>query len=208
MAVTDAALLALESAVNGYLALDAEIAQQFSELHGKTIGFDLQGTGIVLYFIPSQNGTLQISSKLEADADCLISGSVFSLVRSHFDDDPQQMFEGDILVKGSTGLAQKFVAILKRVDVDWEEQLSKVTGDIIAFRIGESLRNSNDWVKNTASTLGLNLQEYLQEEARLLPTVFELEEFNQNVDKTRDAVERLQARLQRLQASKKQQDPV
>jgi len=45
-----------------------------------------------------------------------------------------------------------------------------------------------------------NLREYLQEEARLLPTRYEAKEFLDAVDALRDDVERLAARVERLRS--------
>ena len=46
MTIHDAGLLALETALNQYLSMDAEISAELAELHGKVIAFDLSGTGI------------------------------------------------------------------------------------------------------------------------------------------------------------------
>jgi ubiquinone biosynthesis protein UbiJ len=208
MPLADTAFLALETAFNEYIALDDEISRQFAELHGRVIGFDLSGSGITMFFIPEQNGRVQITGILEGDPDCFVKGSVFSLLRSHFEQNPDQVFQGDIKIEGNAALAQKFTAIIKQIDIDWEEQLSRHTGDILANQIGQNFRKTTHWVQQSAATLGLNLQEYLQEEAKFLPTVFELDEFNNNVDTLRDDVERLEARIRKLTIAPENQDTI
>ena len=203
MTVRDASYQLLETALNQYLSLDPEISRQFASLHGAVIGFDLTGTGVKLFFIPEQNGRLQVLSQIEGTADCLVKGSPVSLLRSSREDNAEQVFSGDIEIQGDSGLAQQFTRILKQVDVDWEEQLSHISGDIFAHQVGNILRKSASWLNRVNHSARMNLQEYLQEEVRLLPGILELENFYNDVDQLRDGAARLEARISRL---KKRQD--
>jgi len=198
MSLIDAGLLSLETSINYALSLDSEISSELGQLHGRVIGFDLQGTGIRLYMVPDQAGRIQLLSHSETQTDCLISGSPVSLMRSHFDENNKLVFSGDIKITGNAGLAQKFVSVLKRLDIDLEEQLSSITGDVIAHQIGENFRRGFKWLSRNNQSALLNIQEYLQEEARLLPTLFELENHYLQVDQIRDDVERLEARINLL----------
>ena len=101
-------------------------------------------------------------------------------------------------IEGDTELAHRIGKILGAMDVDWEEQLSHYTGDLVAHDIGNLVRGAVRWGRNSADTLGRDLQEYLQEELRLLPVRTEIEAFLADVDRLRDDVERLQARIDRL----------
>jgi len=204
MTVRDASFQILEVAINNYLSLDPEISQQLSNMHGAIIGFDLTGTGILIYFIPNQNGQIQLLSQIEGEADCLIKGTPFSLLRSSNDDNAQQVFSGDVEIIGNSSLAQQFTRILKQIDVDWEEQLSKITGDVIAHQVGNVFRNADSWFTRFNQTSKANMQEYLQEEARLLPGIYELENFYHDVDQLRDDTERLAARIARLEDKREQ----
>ena len=200
MTIRDAGLLALETALNQYLSLDPEISSLFSALHGKVIAFDLRGTGIKLYFIPAQNSTIQVMGDYEGEPDCMISGSPFSLLQSHLQNNSDAVFSGDIEITGSSRLAQEFTGILKRIDIDWEEHLSGITGDIIAHQVGEFFKTTASWIKRNQQSSELNLKEYLQEEIRLTPGSLEMENFFNDVDQLRDDVERLAARVKRLKS--------
>ena len=199
MTIRDASYQVLEAALNKYLSLDPEISSQLSALHGKVIGIDLAGTGIKLFFIPAQNGQLQLLSQFEQQPDCMITGTPLNLLRSTLTDSTESTFTGDVHIEGSSALAQDFTNILKRIDIDWEEQLSRLSGDILAHQVGNSFRQTSGWLTRNLDSTGLNIQEYLQEEARLLPHALELENFYQDVDTLRDDTERLAARVQRLQ---------
>jgi ubiquinone biosynthesis protein UbiJ len=105
-----------------------------------------------------------------------------------------------VTVEGDNELGHRFGKLLAGMDVDWEEQLSRITGDVVAHEMGKGARAIGNWSTATLDTASKNLQEYLQEEIRLLPTRYELEEFLAEVDTLRDDVARLQARLQRVRA--------
>jgi ubiquinone biosynthesis protein UbiJ len=108
------------------------------------------------------------------------------------------MSSGSVQIEGDTTLAQQFAKALGGLDVDWEEQAARVLGDPIAHQVGQGMKGLSDWGRQTSRTLTADLKEYLEEEGRLVPTRYELDAFLAEVDTLRDDVERLEARLARL----------
>jgi ubiquinone biosynthesis protein UbiJ len=106
-----------------------------------------------------------------------------------------QLFSGDVEISGDTQLAQHFSHFMNTLEIDWEEQLSKLTGDVVAHEVGNLLRGFSEWGQDQLTTSRLNLQEYLTEELRLLPSRCEVEEFLADVDTLRDDLDRLDARI-------------
>ena len=82
-----------------------------------------------------------------------------------------------------------------------EEELSKVTGDVVAHEIGRFSRGLAGWAGKVAESLGRSTGEYLSEESEALATATEIEEFCTQVDDLSAAVERLEARLHILRNS-------
>jgi ubiquinone biosynthesis accessory factor UbiJ len=74
---------------------------------------------------------------------------------------------------------------------------SPVIGDPFAHQVGNRVRAAGRWGQKTRDP-DHGLQEYLQEEAGLLPTRYEIEAFLSQVDILRDDVERVEARIERL----------
>ncbi|MBI3774144.1 MAG: SCP2 sterol-binding domain-containing protein [Gammaproteobacteria bacterium] len=85
------------------------------------------------------------------------------------------------------------------LDIDWEEHLSRFTGDVIAHQVGNAARSSQRWAQQSGAALLQDAGEYLKYERELLPDRAQVETFMQHVDVLRDDVERLEARVQRLQ---------
>ena len=85
------------------------------------------------------------------------------------------------------------------MDIDWEEQLSKLTGDVIAHQLGNGARRIGTLLKHGRRTLQQDIGEYLQEELRVLPSRIETENFSSDVTRLSIDADRLAARIRRLQ---------
>lgn len=194
------ALASLEKVINTLLALDPVARQRLAPHHGKVIGIHLRGPEITLYFVPDEKGNLQLQSSIEGEPDALLSGSPLDLLHSgNREDGSAQLFVGRVSISGDTGLAHDFGATLAGLEIDWEEQLSKFTGDLIAHQVGEVVHQLQRYAEETGDRLAGNLGEYLTEEARLAPHPNEVEEFVNEIDRLRDDAERLEARVKRLE---------
>lgn len=191
-------LAAIEGALNGYLALDPEGAQAFVPVYGRIIGIEVQGIGAHLTLVPGPD-RLQLFGTYDAAPDCLIRGAplaLLSLLTARRKD--AELSKGGVGIEGDSSIAHELAKAFARLDVDWEEQLARVLGDPLAHPLGELARGLTRWGRRTSEALGADLKEYLEEEARLLPTRYELEVFLSEVDTLRDDVERLEARVDRL----------
>lgn len=196
--IPDAALAALEQALNGYLALDPEGAQRLAGLQGRVICIELAGFGTRLYLIPGPRD-IQLCGDYAGAPDCVLRGSPLALARMGMTPRKEdQLFSGTVQIEGDTHLAQEFGDLIAGLEVDWEEQLARLIGDPVAYRVGSGVRAAGRWVGHTRQTLTLDLKEYLQEEGRLAPTRYEVQEFMHAVDTLRDDVERLAARIERI----------
>ncbi|MEW8564134.1 MAG: SCP2 sterol-binding domain-containing protein [Candidatus Thiodiazotropha sp.] len=189
---------ALETLFNQAIRLDPETPARLAPMQGKVIRLELLGLESSLYLIPEPGG-IQLLGDFEGQADCSLRGSLFDMLRMRGTrESADQLFKGAVQVEGDTALAQDFGAFLAELDIDWEEQLSRVTGDVAAHEIGRLTRATFSWGRSLNQTIEQNLQEYLQEELRLLPARNELAPFLNEVDRLRDDTERLEARLLRL----------
>ena len=102
-------------------------------------------------------------------------------------------------VQGDTEFAAAISKVAANLRWDIEEDLSRVFGDIAAHRMAEAGRSAAAWPKEAATSLAGNVAEYLTEEKHLLVTPLRAAEFVRDVDEMRDAVERLDKRIERLQ---------
>ena len=197
-AVPAAMLAALEATLNHYIALDPEGARGFEPLYGRIIAITVEGIGLRLTLIPGPD-RIQVFGAYDATPDCLIRGTPLALLRLVTAERKEsQLASGAVQIEGDTTLAHGLSNARAGLDVDWEEQLARVLGDPIANQMGRGWRAAGDGSTQTGETLRANLKEYLEEESRLLPTRYEVEACIGEVDRVRDDVERLAARIEQL----------
>ncbi len=189
---------ALETAINTYLQMDPDTLQQLSKLSDKVIAIELQDTGLTLYCLPQTQG-MSIMSQYQGAPDTTISGRPVSLAKLTIMNDTQVMFAGEVTISGDVELGQRFKKLLENMDIDWEEHLSRVTGDIVAHKTGHAIREMAAWWRNNSERAQQNGREYLQEEVNILPEKQEVEAFFSDVESLRDDVARLAARISNLQ---------
>jgi ubiquinone biosynthesis protein UbiJ len=101
-------------------------------------------------------------------------------------------------VEGDTEFAAAISHLASNLRWDVEEDLSKVVGDVAAHRMADAGRAAAAWPGHAARSAGANVAEYLTEEAKILVTPLQAEQFLREVDELRDAVERLEKRIERL----------
>ncbi len=192
---SDIPLHLFEKSLNRALSFSPTVKEELAELAGQIIQFDITAPPFNFYFIPNEAGELQVYSNYDT-FDVRISGSIIAFIKNMLiGESSQQFFSGELKITGETAIAHQFGAILSKIDIDWEEQFSRLVGDQIAYQSGKRIKQFKHYAKQSLHTLGLNSQEYLTEEARLLPTCYELTEFYKTVDTIRDDTERLAAKL-------------
>ena len=194
-----AALAVLEQVLNAALALDPGTGARLSRLEGKLIAIELRGTGITLTLQPTTEGKLRLMGDYDGEVDTTLRGAPFAMLRMSTGRTGEGMFSGDVEIDGDVELGQQIQRVFEKLDIDWEEHLSQLTGDIVAHQFGNAVRGLFAWGERSAEHLGRDTADYLQEENDTLPVDWEVEEFIKGVDTLRSDVDRIEARVKRLQ---------
>jgi ubiquinone biosynthesis protein UbiJ len=199
MMITTLLLPGVERALNAFVAQDESAHTRVATLAGRVVELQLRGTPVRAHLCPQDDGRIQVVDAAGRSADACIEASPLSLLRLSLADDSSKLFfEGDVVITGDVALGQAFRDLLLSVDIDWEEELSRVTGDVLAHQVGNAVRGGQRWARASRYTLEQDAAEYLQEESRLLVTREESGEFLDAVDSLREDVDRLAVRVQRL----------
>jgi ubiquinone biosynthesis protein UbiJ len=103
-------------------------------------------------------------------------------------------FKG-VKIEGDAHFASDLSRVLNKISWDYEEDLAKIFGDVLAHRMGKLLRGIAKWLKDSKEIIRSSVGEYLTEESKLLATKLRIELFSQDVDDLNDAVSRLEKRV-------------
>lgn len=186
----------LQLIINKCLSLDPGLIRYLQQLEGKTLAILCTDTPTQNIYCIFGNGQVNLSSSVPVGIDVTIQGTMRDFL--HYAVTKQR---GSITISGDATIAASVEKLYSQMNIDWEEELSKVTGDVIAHQAIYSLRQIKQFSRDTSSSLGAMLTEYLQEEADLLPTAYEVESFMQDVDDLRLRVDRLEARIKAYESN-------
>lgn len=190
----------LESAINRVLALDENSAKRLRPLAGKRLALHLQELSQPLLFVFSQRIDILIC---DDEPDCLISLSVSTLPQLT---DSSQLTElirqQKLSVRGDMQLAQDMSALFKELDIDWQEHVSRYTGDVVAHHLGRVVRDGSQWLSNKAALVKRQLRDALAEEKPVLVPKGRQLQFNRDLDALTKRTEALDKRIAALSSVK------
>lgn len=187
---------AVEEAANRVLALDPDTADRFAELEGRLVAVHLDGPDFTLYLRP-EDSRLRVSDEADGEPETTIRATPGALFAGALGEQGGNA-AGRVHIEGDAHLGQSFQRLLRRLDPDWEEPLARAFGDVAGPRIARALREGASWGRAAGRSLAEQVAEYLRDERRDLVTRAEMSEFVDEVDRLRESVDRLEARLRRL----------
>ena len=104
----------------------------------------------------------------------------------------------EISISGDDAFAEELIYISKNLHWDVEQELSKITGDIFAHRIGRTSQDIKCWHSETAENLSAALAEYWLEEQPLLAKSSHTKEFITDVNTLSNEIEQLEIRIEKI----------
>ena len=110
----------------------------------------------------------------------------------------EEHFMRAVQVTGDARLASEVLLLVRHLRWDAEEDLSQLLGDVAAHRLVGLARDFTAWQADAARRLADSVMEYALEERRLLVKRAELDALAAQTARLRDALERLEKRLERL----------
>ncbi|AWN72785.1 SCP2 sterol-binding domain-containing protein [Legionella anisa] len=192
-------LKALQIAINKAARLDEQMPAKLKTLDSKTLEMIISPLN-VNFFILFKDGEIILLDSYDSEADTIIHSNPLGLIRLSLlpASKARSLFNDKIRMTGDTELGQQVKKLFDEMDIDWEGHLAHFTGDVVAHQIGSFVRKGIAFKKRLDDSMRQNMSEYLQEELRLFPTKYELEDFFVEVDELSLTVERLQAHINQL----------
>ena len=189
----------IERLVDGALDLDPETRAALAGFSGKVVDLEIIGAGTLRLRIEGDG--VRVGPRDSAiDADVSIRGAPVSLLRFALTPEREALIlDDDVTLSGDIGLATRLQQVAARIDVDFEEALAQRIGDVPAHELMRALLGFRAWARDAGSSLLADVSEFVRHESAMTPLGEETERFSQQVDDLRDDVERLDARIIRLE---------
>lgn len=200
MPATPVWLAAVESLLNRSIAESVRASEAAERLNQTSIALDIDGFARICIAVCA--GRLALAGGDGSAADAVVAGSPIALLglfaRKRGGAAGARGAER-LRIAGDAEIAARYRELLELARPDWEDELSRIVGDLPARRISLAAQSALSWARKLARTASENLSEYLQEESRDLVSKPELEEFLAEVDELRETADRVEARLSRLE---------
>lgn len=187
----------LEEMLNRRIAGSSRARAMLAALAGRSMELRFAATPLRVR-IAESSGALTMRPAGEEPADAVIEGTPLSFLRLATGDAARSIRAGGMDVRGDAEIAEGFRRLLEVARPDFEEELSRFTGDAAAHYLAGFARDAAAFGRRAGDTLARNTAEYLTEESRDLPVRVEVEEFLEDVDRLREAVDRLESRVAAL----------
>jgi ubiquinone biosynthesis protein UbiJ len=199
-------LASAEHGINRVLRMDGTAMPRLDRLSGKVIAVECTSPAFHLHVLPGDEG-LMLAANWEGGADVTLRAPAASLMRLAASKDKNAVLHSpEVELDGESAVLLELVGVLQDLDLDWEYELQRWLGPVAVPLIGGRLRDSVRWTRASASSLSHNLAEYLAEESRTLVGKREAEARFAELDQTKQDLERLEARFERLAHSLKSSD--
>lgn len=188
----------LQEVLNHVLKLDAASVEKLKVLEGRRIELHLQAPDIALA-VEVQNQLLLVGpTDSTQEPDISIKSKLSGLLNSLPMFAEGKSVVGAMRISGDVELARLLQNLAKEFDPDWQEPFVKALGPVFGPQAAKMLREGFRHAKISAGNFMQSGAEYVTEEARMVVSKAELNDFNAQVDKIRQHGDRLQARVDQL----------
>src|SRR3990167_7180632 len=181
----------LGKTINAALRHDARAQQKLATMNNKIISIRCVDWKINST-LSINHSKIFITKNMQEKYDAEIKGTASNFISLFLKGaDSAALFQHPIEISGDMQLIEVWRDMMMQLDIDWEEPLSQVTGDVMAHHIGQSLRKIKKEMRNTSATLQWQTQEYLHYELKALPTKKQVEKLYAAIATLRNDVDRL-----------------
>lgn len=183
------------AALNHLLTQNSWALPRLARFAGKTARFDIAPFSFAFTIL--EDGMLRTAAAdTSADAVCVLPPSLLPRLALH-----DEKAHAEIRTEGDAGLLTEIFFLSRNLRWDAAEDLSRLTGDIAAERIVQTVQNTQRQLRDAAVNLSQAAAEYWTEERPLLAKPQQVAAFMQQVDTLRDDIARLEQRISRLLAT-------
>jgi len=193
-----AVLDVLERAINGALSLDSVTRERIASLSPTVFRIECVAPQFTLVLIPGVT-EVRIVGYFEESADVTVSGAASDfLALLAAEDKASALINGNLKIIGDSSRLLALEKALAALDIDWEQHLATVIGDIPAHQIGRAIRQGAQFRRSAHRSFERHIREFIHEEARLSPPRIEVDDFLDAVQQLGLQTDRAEAGIRRL----------
>lgn len=186
----------IEKSINTALQYDPGTRHRLDKLQGKQLALHCQTPDIDLFFYILDK-TFYVMSESDHTSDVALSGKLMDIVNLVVKGE-KSLSDSGVTVSGKISVLTDYQDAFKHLDIDWEEPLHQLLGNVAGQAVAQTISELGLWGKAVLSNGRDQVPIILKEELKLIPHEVELETFYENVEQLQSDVNRVSAKIQRL----------
>ena len=191
-----------ERIINYVIQNDPHIEKKISPLIGKSIRVEAKSPELFFSITINENSINITSSDFEQKdlaPDLLVSGELRDLISMLLS--TGNLIGGNISVKGDIQFAQDLNEALRSLNLNWSDILGPMLGQAATSEIEKFFNVSRAWSLEFRDSLKRDIEGYLKEEKKVIPTNDDAQEFYDDIDRLKFKIDRIKARADLLSSA-------
>ena len=191
-----------ERIINYVIQNDPHIEKKISPLIGKSIRVEAKSPELFFSITINKKSINITSSDLEQKdlaPDLLVSGELRDLISMLLS--TGNLIGGNISVKGDIQFAQDLNEALRSLNLNWSDILGPILGQAATSEIEKFFNVSRAWSLEFRDSLKRDIEGYLKEEKKVIPTNDDAQEFYDDIDRLKFKIDRIKARADLLSSA-------
>ena len=193
------AIRPVEELLNRILAKDSYLRSRLKIFSGKSLQISVYPPGITVTVLFERDRIRLLSSPaelLDIEITASISGNVSELIPLLIEKpDRRPLSNPAITVTGDVNFIQDIYASLHNLDIDWEDYLAPMLGNLITNELSQFGEDLQEWSQQVSSNMRRNVDEYLKEEERIFPKKEQLRDFSEELERLKLKIDRVKAKF-------------
>ena len=187
-----------EELLNRVLAKDPHLQSQLVKFGGKSLQINVHPPGIRVTALLEKGRIRLLSTEaelLDIQITASITGNVGQLLPLILEKrDNRPLSNPALAITGDASFIQELHASLSSLDIDWEDYLAPLLGNLITNELSHISNDIRNWSKQASVNMRRNVNEYLIEEERIFPKKEQLDDFNEELDYLKIRIDRINAK--------------
>ena len=191
----------IEKVINSALRTDPTTFEKLKKLGEKSVVIESMSPSLTVNILVTDKG-IQLTRETLDDPSVRISGPLTSIIKTVTKKNAKSATrETDIKINGDFDTLKKISDIAQSLEIDWEGILGNLIGKIPARILYKTLSEIIRINNETQQRLTKNIVNSLRDEFDITPTHEEFLEFSSKVRNVSATVDRLEAKLKKLEAN-------
>lgn len=187
-----------EELLNRVLAKDPHLQSRLVNFAGKSLQINVHPPGIMVTALLEKSRIRLLSTEaelLDIQITASISGNVSQLLPLILEKrDNRPLSNPALAITGDASFIQELHASLSSLDIDWDDYLAPLLGNLITNELSHISNDIRNWSKQASVNMRRNVNEYLTEEERIFPKKEQLDDFSEELDYLKIRIDRVNAK--------------